>query len=82
MRPLFILTALAILATPALAQNSSTENNKDKKQTAPQEQTVKPSQNSNTSGNQPPSQPAQDNSMADYNVLGSTAQAAFGHDGP
>ncbi|HVZ28299.1 MAG TPA: hypothetical protein VG798_06545 [Rhizomicrobium sp.] len=78
------ILALALAATPAMAQ--STDRNGKTSSGAPQAQTVKPSQNSNggpdKTAAEPQSKPAQDNSMADYNVLGSTAQAAFGHDGP
>jgi hypothetical protein len=81
--PLTVLfAAFAIGTTPAMAQNT----NQNAKVSTPQTETAKPSQNSNSGQSKPApapqSKPAQDNSMADYDVLGSTAQAAFGHDGP
>jgi hypothetical protein len=80
-----VIAAFTITAAPTMAQQT---NQNSKATSGPsQAEAPKPSQNTN-SGSQnktaaeAPSKPAQDNSMADFNVLGSTAQSAFGHDGP
>ena len=80
---LHAIVIVPLLAAPALAQSQDA-----KSKPAPQEQAAKGTSSQTATTNQTPAgnssapQTPVDNSMADFNVLGSTAQAAFGHEGP
>jgi hypothetical protein len=84
MRHLFhAIVVIPLLGASALAQSQDAKN-----KPATQEQASKETSSQTGNASQPPAgkgsaqQPEADHSMADFNVLGSTAQAAFGHDGP
>jgi hypothetical protein len=86
MRYLIIGLCAGFLFTgPVLAQSAADKSGQNA--SAPsQQQTTKDAPGGagqdKASGSQPAQDKAQDSSMTDYNVLGTTAQAAFGHDGP
>jgi hypothetical protein len=80
--PAFLV--LSMMAVPACAQSQSSAG-QDNRPTATQSRTANPPQEQSSQAktpSDPTPQATPDNSMADFNVLGSTAQAAFGHDGP
>ena len=83
-----IVLALSLSAAPvwAQSQSASQQNNRPAASQA-QDQSASKSQQQEEAAqaktaSTPALQSAPDNSMADFNVLGSTPQAAFGHDGP
>jgi hypothetical protein len=87
MRYLIIgLCAGFLFTEPVLAQSAADKNGQNA--SAPsQKQTTKDAPGGGAgqdkaNGSQPAEDKSQDSSMTDYNVLGATAQAAFGHDGP